>query len=205
VAVLLLVNFLLIWGYYVAFEMLWNGQTPGKRVCNLRVMRENGYALGFLDSLIRNLVRIIDFLPLYYGVGVVTMLIDNRSRRLGDLAAGTIVVKERGDLRAADLLPPPLAVPTPSTLAAPADVPVLATTVRLSEAAQAVLREYLRRRDQLAPGPRAALGQEVATTMATLLEVEPPTDVEGFLERVAAVQLAPPAMPRPTEESDPAP
>src|SRR5581483_821088 len=105
VAVLLLVNFLLLWGYYVAFELLWNGQTPGKRAVGLRVLRDSGYALGFFDSLIRNLLRLVDFLPLYYGIGVLTMVIDSRWRRLGDLAAGTIVVKERSSLRAADFLP----------------------------------------------------------------------------------------------------
>src|SRR5919206_244423 len=113
VAVLLVALFLLLWGYYAAFEMAWNGQTPGKRLARLRVLRQSGYPIGPIDALIRNLVRLVDFLPMAYGIGVVVMLVDARSRRLGDLAAGTIVVKERRGLRAAELLPaePPLEAP----------------------------------------------------------------------------------------------
>src|SRR5262249_38092060 len=69
VALFLIATFLLLWGYYVAFELLWNGQSPGKRLFRLRVLRENGYPIGFVESLVRNLVRLLDFLPFYYGIG----------------------------------------------------------------------------------------------------------------------------------------
>ena len=76
--------------------MIWNGQTPGKRLARLRVIRLDGRPVTLSESLIRNLVRLVDFLPAFYGVGVVTMFIHPQSRRLGDLAAGTLVVHERG-------------------------------------------------------------------------------------------------------------
>lgn len=93
-----LLNFVLIWGYYVVFELTWNGQTPGKRWANLRVVRANGNPAGFLDVVIRNLVRIVDFLPTGYGLGLTVMFLNQQARRLGDYAAGTIVIKERKGL-----------------------------------------------------------------------------------------------------------
>jgi uncharacterized RDD family membrane protein YckC len=90
-----LLAFIFLWGYYIFFEMLWNGQTPGKRWTGIRVIRVDGTPVSAAEVIIRNLVRIIDLLPAAYGVGVVTMFINSRSRRLGDLAAGTVVVHER--------------------------------------------------------------------------------------------------------------
>ena len=86
------------WGYYVFFEMLWNGQSPGKRWVGLRVIRTDGTPITLSEALIRNLVRIVDFLPATYGVGIITMFIDKQSRRLGDLAAGTLVVQDRATI-----------------------------------------------------------------------------------------------------------
>lgn len=97
-AVLGLVAFIFYWGYYIFFEMLWNGQTPGKRWTGLRVIRADGTPITLSESLIRNLARIVDMLPAAYGVGIITMFIDRRSRRLGDLAAGTLVVHDRAPI-----------------------------------------------------------------------------------------------------------
>lgn len=83
-----------LWGYYLAFELAWAGQTPGKRALGLRTVREGGRPLSAAASAVRNLVRIIDFLPFGYGLGALTMFADRRTRRLGDLAAGTLVVRE---------------------------------------------------------------------------------------------------------------
>src|SRR5690349_15067727 len=83
------------WGYYVFFEMLWNGQSSGKRWVGLRVIRSDGTPITLSEALIRNLARLVDFLPAAYGIGIVTMFIDKQSRRLGDLAAGTLVVQDR--------------------------------------------------------------------------------------------------------------
>jgi uncharacterized RDD family membrane protein YckC len=90
-----LVAFAFFWGYYILFEMAWNGQTPGKRWVGVRVIKTDGTPITLSESVIRNLIRLIDFLPAYYGVGVVTMFVNEQSRRLGDLAAGTIVVFDR--------------------------------------------------------------------------------------------------------------
>ena len=87
-----LAAFIILWGYYIIFELVWSGQSPGKRAIGLRVVRDGGRPITFLASAIRNLIRLVDFLPALYGVGVVAMFIDKRSRRLGDLAGGTLVV-----------------------------------------------------------------------------------------------------------------
>ena len=102
-AVFGIVVFLFYWGYYIFFEMLWNGQTPGKRWAGLRVIRAEGTPITLSESLIRNLTRIVDFLPAFYGVGIITMFIDKRSRRLGDLAAGTLVVHDRAPITIQEL------------------------------------------------------------------------------------------------------
>lgn len=95
IAALGLVAFLFFWGYYIFFEMLWNGQSPGKRWMGLRVIQANGTPITLSESLIRNLARLVDLLPAAYGIGIITMFIDQQSRRLGDLAAGTLVVYDR--------------------------------------------------------------------------------------------------------------
>jgi uncharacterized RDD family membrane protein YckC len=94
IAIFGLITTLFYWGYYIFFEMLWNGQSPGKRWVGLRVIRSNGTPITLAESLIRNLARLVDFLPAAYGVGIITMFIDKQSRRLGDLAAGTLVVQD---------------------------------------------------------------------------------------------------------------
>jgi len=103
IALLGLLLFVFYWGYYIFFEMLWNGQSPGKRWTGLRVIRSDGTPITLSESLIRNLVRTIDFLPATYGIGVVTMFIDKQSRRLGDLAANTLVVHDRAPITIQEL------------------------------------------------------------------------------------------------------
>ena len=94
-ALLVLLQFAVRWGYYVLFEGLMDGQTPGKRIHHLRVVREGGFSVGFAASAVRNLVRILDMQPLFlYLVGFGSILVSKRGQRLGDLVAGTIVVRE---------------------------------------------------------------------------------------------------------------
>jgi uncharacterized RDD family membrane protein YckC len=104
-AALSLLSFLFFWGYYIFFEIYWNGQTPGKRWVGLRVIRMDGTPVTAAEVVIRNLVRVVDLLPTAYGVGVVTMFINEKSRRLGDLAAGTVVVHERAPQALGELNP----------------------------------------------------------------------------------------------------
>jgi uncharacterized RDD family membrane protein YckC len=84
--------FLLEWFYPVLFEVLMGGQTPGKRVCELVVLQDDGRPVGWNASFIRNTVRFVDFMPLFYAVGFVSCVLTRDSKRLGDLAAGTVVV-----------------------------------------------------------------------------------------------------------------
>jgi uncharacterized RDD family membrane protein YckC len=88
----LLSGFVLEWLAPICFEVLWYGQTPGKRVLGLTVLHDDGTPVGWQASFIRNTVRFVDFLPLGYAAGFVTMLINADGKRLGDLVAGTIVV-----------------------------------------------------------------------------------------------------------------
>jgi uncharacterized RDD family membrane protein YckC len=105
IALYALINFLIYWGYYVLFEYLWNGQTPGKRVVHIRVVRTDGNPAGVVEVMVRNLVRIVDFLPSGYGLGLLVMFFNRQARRLGDFAAGTLVIKERADVHLRSLLP----------------------------------------------------------------------------------------------------
>lgn len=111
VAISLLLSFAIIWGYFILFELQWNGQSPGKRRMGLRVIRQDGTPITLTESVIRNLVRLIDFFPAMYGVGILTMFIDGQSRRLGDLAAGTLVVRDE-DMVTLDTLKQAAARPT---------------------------------------------------------------------------------------------
>ncbi len=95
-AIFVLLIFAVQWGYFVLFEGLWDGQTPGKRLYRLRVVRDGGFSVTFGVSAVRNLLRIVDMHPgIAYVFGLVSVLLTRRSRRLGDIAAGTIVVHER--------------------------------------------------------------------------------------------------------------
>lgn len=94
-ALLFIAIFLVQWWYGALLEWWWGGQTVGKRIVGLRTLSEHGVRIGFLQSVIRNLVRMIDLLPGLYLVGGTSALVDGHARRLGDLAAGTIVVRER--------------------------------------------------------------------------------------------------------------
>jgi uncharacterized RDD family membrane protein YckC len=86
--------FLATWIYWTALEAFWRGQTPGKRAMHIRVVRADGAPASLVECAIRNLVRAIDFAPFCYPVGLISMLIDTKHRRLGDLVAGTLLVRE---------------------------------------------------------------------------------------------------------------
>jgi len=94
-AIAVFITFLINWGYFTLFEAFWNGRTPGKRVAKIRVIQRSGRAIGLFESMARNLVRYVDQLPFFYAVGVITMFVTRQHQRLGDLAAGTLVVRDR--------------------------------------------------------------------------------------------------------------
>lgn len=101
IAVLIILIFLIFTGYFVFFEWFWNGQTPGKRILKLRVLREDGRPITFWESLARNLLRLFDTFPgviaPIYSIGLIVIFISKRDQRIGDIFAGTVVVRERTD------------------------------------------------------------------------------------------------------------
>jgi uncharacterized RDD family membrane protein YckC len=103
IAAFVFINFCVLLGYFALFEAFWHGQTPGKYLMKLRVIKDSGRQITFFEALARNLLRIIDWLPAFYFAGVITMLCNRKNKRLGDLAAGTLVVHEiRADDRSSD-------------------------------------------------------------------------------------------------------
>ncbi len=100
-AILIIVLFLIFAGYFIVFEWLWNGQTPGKRWLKLRVIREDGRPLTLWEAIARNLLRICDAVPGFilpvYSVGLIVIFLSSRDQRVGDIFAGTVVVRERTD------------------------------------------------------------------------------------------------------------
>lgn len=164
IALVGLFSFLVFWGYYIFFETIWNGKSPGKRVVGLTVIRADGTPITLTESLIRNLVRLVDFLPLNYGIGVVTMFIDSQSRRLGDLAAGTLVVLDQPPVTLQSLQSSETAArePTPGTAFA---WPVERLTGRDLQ----VIEDFLERRDQFSN--RAELAAQLLRSLMERMEL----------------------------------
>src|SRR6266446_5626370 len=95
-AVLIVILFLIVSGYFAFFEWLWNGQTPGKRWLKLRVIREDGRPITFFEAAVRNLLRDFDIMPApFYSVGLISVFVSDKDQRVGDMVAGTVVVRER--------------------------------------------------------------------------------------------------------------
>jgi uncharacterized RDD family membrane protein YckC len=163
-----LVLFGIEWFYYVFFETLWSGRTPGKRALDLRVVTESGHPLRFFDSLLRNLVRAADLLPGIgivgvYGIGLTVMGRDARFRRLGDLAAGTIVVTEdRGGVAGPLRLDPP-----PS----PAELRGLPQRLPLTGDELDAIELFLRRQGKLSTAREDELAEMVAPVFARRIGV----------------------------------
>jgi uncharacterized RDD family membrane protein YckC len=172
IGVYALATFVVTAGYFMLFEILWNGQTPGKRLVGVRVIRENGYPIRPIDAVIRNLVRIVDWLPFTYGVGVLTMLLNQRSKRLGDFASGTIVVREGSRV--------PVAMPL---LSGPGDM----RGFELSNQDATLVRDFLLRRGGMDPRARADLAQRLATSLAQRYSLPLESAPEAFLERLTSI------------------
>jgi uncharacterized RDD family membrane protein YckC len=103
IALMIIVLFLIFAGYFIFFEWLWNGQTPGKRLLKLRVIREDGRPITLWEAIARNLLRIFDAVPGFvlpvYSVGLITIFLSSRDQRVGDMFAGTVVVRRSADFR----------------------------------------------------------------------------------------------------------
>jgi uncharacterized RDD family membrane protein YckC len=178
-AIVALVAFALYNGYFILLEWLWNGQTPGKRLLHIRVIKQGGYALRFFDTLLRNLLRVIDFLPFFYGVGLTSLLFTRNSQRVGDLVAGTLVVYQE-KVETDSLLS------EPTTLEEGEDPLPAAALAAIPGEVVSLVAEYLGSRTELAPRPR----QEVAAELMELiretsgLEPRPTQGAENFLASV---------------------
>ena len=173
-AVLVFAAFLLYYGYFAAFEALWGGQTPGKRALGIRVIRVSGQPITAFDALVRNLLRIVDQLPGIYAVGVLTVFFTSRNQRLGDLAAGTVVVMEQEGQAAAAALPSRAGVRFGAARLTPAEIEVL--------------QLFLRRRDELPEATRLNSAAQLAARIRERLNV-PVTaggSDEELIEAVAA-------------------
>lgn len=168
---------LIAWLYFVLFEWLWNGQTIGKRFFGLRVISEDGEPARFVAVIVRNLVRVVDFLPLLYGLGLVALIVSSRSQRLGDYAGGTFVVRAPSPRRNWSALRTVSARPLrkgaePNASAEP--------TLRvLPGEAQRLVREFVLREQKLTPAARLALAKQLAARLRPLLpEFQVADDVE---------------------------
>lgn len=181
----IILGFIFFWGYYLFFELLWNGQSPGKRVVRLRVVREGGRPIAFTSSAIRNLVRLIDFLPGFYGLGVLVMFVDQRARRLGDLAGGTLVVKERQAVSLSSLTARAEPLPLPPRRSDEPQEP-LPNLHLLTDQDYNLVQEFLRRRKELGRASRTRLGVQLANNLHDRLGMTSEGgDHERFLELVA--------------------
>ena len=194
-AVVLFIIFLLNWGYFTLFEAFWNGHTPGKRVARIRVIQRSGRAIGLLESMTRNLVRYIDMQPFaLYAVGVIAIFATRQHQRLGDLAAGTLVVRDRveevplwGESGArtftAQIFAPGAPTPEPHTAySLPAS-----GIARLSPTDLEVLEGFFARRLDMSLPTRYALAERIAAAIRAKSGLEPPAgaSMETFLEATA--------------------
>lgn len=171
VALVVIVVFTIFFGYFIIFETLWNGQTPGKKLLGIRVVRDGGFPVDFGAALIRNLIRIGELALGYYLLAAISAVLSPENKRLGDLAAGTIVVR---DARLALSLRPD-ALPDPA----------YAPTFYLSGEERALVKRFLDRRDNLEPLKRREIASKLAGRVRERVPAElQRLDDEGLLERL---------------------
>ena len=180
-------TFITAFGYFWVSEALWSGQTVGKKAFRLRVVGDRGEPLTFMQAGIRNVVRIVDFLPYAYGVGLIVLFVNGKGKRLGDLAAGTIVVKDSDHVWLWQLPggrpapPPPPSPPSPFGPVAqaahappppPAFAPATAaelTLRRLDPDLRRFVSSYARRRPQLTVELRVQLASTIQPSLRTAM------------------------------------
>ena len=195
IALAAIVVFACTYGYDTAFEALRNGQTPGKDVMGIRVIRDGGLPCDFKAAAIRNLVYLVDGPLTLWIVGMLSIVITKRNQRLGDIAAGTLVIRERTGEDANRPAPaPPWAAQQAAEaaqdgaedpVAAPTPAPV--DTGGLGEQDVAVIRQFLARRTTLDLAARRSIAVQLAEKVEPLVAgVERGTDDEEFLQRVAS-------------------
>jgi uncharacterized RDD family membrane protein YckC len=191
IAIMIIAVFLIFAGYFILFEWLWNGQTPGKRWLKLRVIRDDGRPLTLWEAIARNLLRIADAAPGFivpiYSVGLIVIFLSGRDQRFGDIFAGTVVIRERADEA-------PTFADTFSTtvrdLAFTRVQPksdLRADIGRLTDREIEVVESFLRRRWDLTERQRMWMAWRIA--LPIMYKLKPAYDIkdftyEGFLEEI---------------------
>lgn len=188
IALLVIFVFVLMSGYFALFEWIWRGQTPGKRWLKLRVIREDGRPIGFFEAMVRNLLRNFDIMPSpFYSIGLISVFATDHDQRVGDLVAGTVVVRER-EAEApefTEVFASPVSDPALRRSWKP--VPFAADVNLLTETEIQVVESFLRRRWDLKDYPRQWMAWRVA--LPILFKLRPQYDLatftyEGFLEEL---------------------
>ena len=203
----LILTFILIVGYFLISEAAWNGQTLGKRWVRLRAVGDHGEPLTIGQAAIRNLVRIVDFLPAFYAIGIVTMFSNSRAKRLGDFAAGTLVVRDRERISLYDLSSTaPAAAPqarpvssiwsTPTTETAAVGEPAAAIDRPVDPNLRRLVVAYAARRETLPAYRREALAKSAEPALrAALPEVVAAAGPLAALDQLAEREGISPARP----------
>jgi uncharacterized RDD family membrane protein YckC len=187
-AIFIVISFLILWGYFAFFEWIWNGQTPGKLWLKLRVIREDGRPVTFWEAAVRNLLRTFDMMPLpFYSIGLISVFISTRDQRVGDMVAGTVVVREREAEAPAFARVFEAAVTDQALRRSFKPVEFTANLNALTESEIEVVETFLRRRWDLADGPRQWMAWRVS--MPIMFKIRPQYDLatftyEGFLEEL---------------------
>jgi uncharacterized RDD family membrane protein YckC len=179
VALFVLAQFVVETGYFIFWEMVTNGRSPGKVLAGLRVVRRDGLPINLRSSVLRNVLRIVDILPENYVIGLVSMLLSLSGERLGDHVAGTIVIRLDRPQSAAEIEPSPKGLSLALSRA---------QLARIGPREVQLLRATLRRVPSLSAERGLALLNEVAGTMRARLELEePPADPLVFLRDLLTV------------------
>lgn len=193
VAILSAWLFILMFFYPILFEVLWSGRTPGKRFNGLRVVTITGAPIGFRESAIRNLARIIDYLPSFYILGLLTVATSTYHQRVGDFAAGTVVIFEPTKIRISRKARRQKRKAGPVVVKAAAEQPGLAL-VDVSAITQqdlAAIRTFFDRRDALGAADRSRLADQFAGAIRPKVAGVPSTVTnEEFLDWVIAAKSA---------------
>jgi uncharacterized RDD family membrane protein YckC len=169
--------FFFYWGYYTLFEIIWNGQSPGKRIVRIRIIKESGRPITAVEVIGRNLVRAIDMQPFFlYGVGLICMLLNKKNKRLGDFVAGTIAVHDQAIEKASTIWN--------SSQAATEANPQIA---KISPEELVLIETYLNRRTELTPKVRKQTAAQIAFLIQNKLGIEraPGQSDDAFLDGIA--------------------
>jgi len=191
VALFFIAQFVIFTFYHLFFEFIWNGQTPGKRRLSIRVVQANGLPLTTSGLLIRNFVRLLDFLPILYGVGLVTMFFTKNTQRLGDLAARTIVIREHKQLTVRTLQEDFSVhyrfIPSNQIARQPDLLPDTINLNLLTQADRRTIVDYLQRRADLTSRDLVATGiaRKIARKMDAPDQFRDRVQADTFLEQVA--------------------